>query len=56
MDDFRHLFNQQGQHQLVDNNRPIQPLNDRTVFYRAESYDEVNAINAAENYATSSGS
>lgn len=35
MNDFRELFDPEGR-RLEDNDRPIQPLNDRVVYYRSD--------------------
>ena len=39
MKKFRHLFTKDGQI-LEDNDRPVQPLNNRIVYYRCEVTDD----------------
>ena len=41
MREFRRLFTKRG-HTLEDNHRPVQPLNNRIVYYRCEVTDDEN--------------
>ena len=41
MKEFRQLFAKNG-HPLEDNDRPVQRVNDRIIYYRSEASDDFN--------------